>query len=103
MKTDYRNIPVQKAINFAKSANIQTLMVEKMNLEEYIHKCDYSTENLTEEILDPNSDFNSKRYLIKVKCTILEKRGAAHEFLTIIKKEMEVRTQAYEERERTTR
>ena len=103
MKPDYRNIPVQNAINFAKNANIQTLIVEKMNLEEYIHKCDYSDENLTAELLSPDTDYNTKRRFVKAKCIILEKRGAAYEFLTIIKNEMEIRTRAYEQRERSTR
>lgn len=96
MKNDYRNIPVQKVINFAESANFSRLVQAKRNIEEYIHKCDYSAENLTTEILAPYTNLYTQRRLVKAKLIILEERGAAHEFLTIIQKEMDTRMQAYE-------
>lgn len=96
MKNDYRNIPVQKVINFAESANFSRLVRAKRNIEEYMHKCDYSAENLTSEILAPYTKLNTQRRLVKAKLTILEERGAAYEFLTIIQKEMDARMQEYE-------
>lgn len=103
MKTDYRTIPAEKVINFAKNASLQRLLVAQINIEEYIEKCDYSTEELTTEILEATYNRNTQIRLLETKFTILEKRGAAYEFLTIIKKEMKTRAQAYEERERATR
>lgn len=100
MNNDYRNIPVQKVINFAESANFSRLVRAKRNIEEYMHKCDYSAENLTTEILAPYTKLNTQRRLVKAKLIILEERGAAYEFLTIIQKEMDERMQEYETRMR---
>lgn len=96
MKTNYRNIPVQKVINFSETANFSRLVQAKRNIEEYLDKCDYSTENLTSQILAPYVNIYEQRRLVKTKLIILEERGAAYEFLTIIKKEMETRMQAHE-------
>lgn len=100
MKNDYRNIPVQKVIDFAESANFSRLVRAKRNIEEYMYKCDYSAENLTTEILAPYTNLNIQRRLVKAKLIILEERGAAYEFLNIIKKEMDARMQEYETRMR---
>lgn len=100
MKNDYRNIPVQKVIDFAESVNFSRLVRAKRNIEEYMHKCDYSAENLTTEILAPYSNLYTRRRLVKAKLIILEERVAAYEFLTIIQKEMDTRMQEYEKRMR---
>lgn len=100
MKRDYRDIPVQEVINFAKNANLPRLLQAKRNIEEYMDICDYDAESMTPEILAPDTDLDTQRRLIKAKLIILEKRGAAHQFLTIIKEEMETRMEAYESKNR---
>lgn len=100
MKNDYRNIPVQKVIDFAESANFSRLVLAKRNLEEYMLKCDHSAENLTTEILAPYTNLYIQRRLVKAKLIILEERGAAYEFLAIINKELDTRQQEYEKRMR---
>lgn len=100
MNNDYRNIPVQKVIDFAESANFSRLVRAKRNIEEYIYKCDYSAENLTTEILAPNTSLYAQRRLVNAKITILVERGAAYKFLAIIQKEMDARMQEYETRMR---
>lgn len=100
MKSNYRNIPVQKVIDFAKSANFSRLVLAKRNIEEYMQKCDYSAENLTEEITAPYTHYDTLKWLVRAKLNILHERGAAYEFLTIIQKEIDTKMQEYEKRMR---
>ena len=100
MKSDYRTISVERVTNFAKTSSIERLVLAKRNIEEYISICDYDAESITPEILAPNTDQDTQRRLIKAKLIILEKRGAAYQFLTIINKEIETRMQAYEAKNR---
>lgn len=96
MKINYRNIPVQEVIIFAENANFTRLVQAKRNIEEYMDKCDCSAENLTSQILAPYTNIYEQRRLVRTKLIILEERGAAYEFRTIIEKEMEARMQAFE-------
>lgn len=96
MKTNYRYIPAQKVITFAEGASFIRLFQAKRNIEEYMDKCDCSAENITSQILAPYTSAREQRRLLKTKNIILEERGAAYEFRTIIEKEMETRAQAFE-------